>query len=389
MKDSLIYLDNNATTACAPEAWTAMSLYMAGTYGNASSLHYAGRVAHKAVEEAREKLAALLSVQKHELFFNSGATEGNNWIFLSILKSQPEKKRIVISSIEHKAVLLSAGDLANFGYEIVELPVTADGVLDLAAAAAQITPATLLVSVQYANNETGVIQPIAELVEMAHRQGALFHCDAVQGLGKSILDLSSLAVDSACFSAHKIHGPKGVGALFLRHGARSWPLKYPFQGGGQEHEIRPGTLNVAGIVGFGAAAELLHKHLPERLSYMTQLQQFLEEQLESNIPGCIIHGKNAPRIPNTTYVSVPNIPADMLLANLPLFAISEGSACNNGAIGMSYVLKAMSVSPDIAETSIRISTSFLNTRAELRGFMQSLCSVISHFAREEKDDSRS
>ena len=377
MTPPFVYLDNNATTVCAPEVVAAMIPYMsASSYGNPSSGHFAGRQAYRAVELAREQLAAILSVGKHELFFNSGATEGNNWIFYSLLKSRPKKRRIVVSSIEHKSVLLTARSLVEYGYEVIELPVTTDGVVDLATAKALITEDTLLVAVQYANNETGVIQPIQQLTELAHRQGALMHCDAVQGLGQATLNISELEVDSASFSAHKIHGPTGVGALYLNHGVCHWPFALPLQGGGQEKQVRPGTLNVPGIVGFGVAADLIYQNLPERLKYMRHLCDILEESLYDNFLGCIIHGSSVPRIANTTNVAIPGISSDILMANLPLICISNGSACNSGAIGGSYVLEAMDICPKEIEESIRVSVSIYNKTEEMELFINRVLEFV-------------
>lgn len=372
MKNKLIYLDNNATTACAPEVIEAMLPYMAESYGNPSSGHYAGRAAHRAVEEARSRLAETVCVKQHEIFFNSGATEGCNWIFLSLAKGKTERKKIAVSSIEHKAVLFSARELVHAGFEIVELPVTPAGVVDVGAAVALIDDQTALVSVQFANNETGVLQPVEELLKISHRHGAIFHCDAAQGLGKAKLDFSALPVDCATLSAHKAHGPKGVGVLFIRRGANGWPWNFPFMGGGQERNIRPGSLNVPAIVGFGKAAELICENNENAIMHMSQLQASFEHALLEKIPGCSIHGAQARRIPNTTNVAIPGIPADTLMANLPLFCISDGSACNEGAIGNSHVLKAMGCSQKVARCSVRISISRYSQESEINELVAEL-----------------
>jgi len=376
--NDIIYLDNNATTACAVEVVEAMLPYFSVQCGNPSSVHLAGRQALRAIEASREIIAEWLSVNKHEIFFNSGATEGNNWVFNALAQTKDNrKKRIVVSAIEHRAVLDTALRLKNYGFEVEILPVTVDGVVDLEKAAEIITKDTALVSVQYANNETGVIQPIAELLEIAHRAGAYFHCDAVQGAGKAKLDLSALPIDSAVISAHKVHGPKGVGVIFIRGGARNWPWEYPTAGGGQEQNIRPGSLNVPGIVGFGKAAELMHNNLADYLKHMRSLQFLLEEKLHALFKHCMIHGEKSHRLPNTTYVVIPGIPADILLANMPLFCVSSGSACNSGAISPSHVLLAMKCALKENKESIRISLSHYNSLKEIESFVAELINVYN------------
>lgn len=374
----LIYLDNNATTACAPEVVQAMLPFLADQYGNPSSQHLAGRTAFRAVEDARDKFALLLSVQRHELFFNSGATEGNNWIFQAFAQvAHPNRKRIVVSAIEHKSVLDTAVRLRKFGFDVQLLPVTSDGIVDVSQAADIITQDTALVSVQYANNETGVIQPVAELVKLAHSAGAFFHCDAVQGLGKAPLDLATLPVDSASFSAHKIHAPKGVGALFIRGGVRHWQWEYPLSGGGQEHNIRPGTYNVPGIVGLGKAVELLQSNLSLYLMHMQTLRNSLESQLKANLTKCRIHGERAPRIPNTTNLVIQGLPSDILMPNLPFVCVSIGSACNGHGIDPSHVLSAMGCAIKENRESVRISLSRYNSCDDINQFVVALTNAYS------------
>jgi cysteine desulfurase len=371
-----IYLDNNATTACLPEVVEAMAPYWQSAYGNAASVHYAGRVAHRAVEAARASIADALSVAPHQLFFNSGATEGNNWLFHAFASARGCLRRIVVGATEHKSVLHAAKRLECLGCEVVVLPVTSEGVIPMEAARNAITPGTGLVSVQLANNETGVVQPVRELAALAHAAGAFFHCDAVQGLGRIPVDLVGLGVDSAVFSGHKIHAPKGIGLLYLRSGVAHFPFDLPCQGGGQEQGIRPGTVNVTGVVGLAKAVE----RLPDAaaLARLRALQCRLEAALASRIPGSRIHGASAPRIPNTTNFSLPSVPADVLMANLPLICISNGSACNSGAVDTSYVLKAMGISADEARTSIRVSSSVLTTQTDIDSFVCQLDESYKH-----------
>lgn len=369
--EGLVYLDNNATTACAREVVAAMEPYQTFVFGNAESLHLAGRIARRAVESARETVAQTLAVEPGQIFFTSGATEGSNWIFQAFADAHPEARRIVVSAIEHKSVLNAAKRLGAFGFEVVCLPVTSDGVVDIAAAREAIQPGTGLVSVQLANNETGVVQPVHELVELAHGVGAFFHCDAVQALGKMQFSLADLGVDSTVFSAHKIHGPKGAGFLYLRSGANRFPFPMPLAGGGQERGIRPGTHNVPGIVGLGRAMELLPDE--SALVRMKALRDNFEAALLDAIPGSRINGAGVDRLPNTTNLYIPGVPSDILMDNIPLFCVSNGSACNTGAIEPSYVLQAMGLIPDDARKCIRVSMSAATSKSDLLALIDAIC----------------
>ena len=381
--DELVYLDNNATTACFPEVVAAMQPYWNLVFGNASSSHFAGRLVARAVEKAREAVASALDIDQGQVFFNSGATEGNNWIFQAFADSRPETRRVVVSAIEHKSVLNAAKRLERFGFEVSFLPVTSDGVVDLDAAREAIVRGTGLVSVQLANNETGVIQPIWELVEMAHSAGAFFHCDAVQALGKMPFSLTELGVDSATFSAHKIHGPKGMGFLYLRSGANQFPFPKPLEGGGQERNVRPGTLNVPGIVGLAKAMEMLPDE--DALERMRTLRDEFEAKLLAAIPGSCINGGKIERLPNTTNLFLPFGTAEILMSNMPLLCVSMGSACNSGVIEGSYVLKAMGCSVDKCNRSIRISTSVSTSKQELEQAEKTIIATVAKF-QEGYDD---
>ncbi len=369
--EGLVYLDNNATTACAQEVIAAMAPYWASAFGNAESGHLAGRIARRAVEASRATVADALDIDPNQIFFTSGATEGNNWIFQAFADSRSTARRVVVSAIEHKSVLNAAKRLEAFGFDVCLLPVTEDGVVDLAAAREAIKPGTGLVSVQLANNETGVIQPVSELAELSHSVGAFFHCDAVQALGKMPFSPVDLGVDSAAFSAHKVHGPKGVGFLYLRSGANRFPFPKPLAGGGQERGVRPGTHNVPGIVGLAKAMELL----PDQgaLEEMQRLRDEFEADVLKAIPGSRINGAGVERLPNTTNLFVPGMPSDFLMDNIPLFCVSNGSACNTGAIEPSYVLQAMGLTLDDARNCIRISTSISTSKSDLRAFIDAIC----------------
>lgn len=375
--EGLVYLDNNATTACAPEVVAAMEPYWGAAFGNAESAHFAGRLARRAVESARAAVAGALDADPGQVFFNSGATEGNNWIFQAFADSKPAARRVAVSAIEHKSVLNAAKRLESFGFEVALLPVTPEGVVDLDAAREAIRPGTGLVSVQLANNETGVVQPVRELTELAHEAGAFFHCDAVQALGKMPFTLANLGVDSAAFSAHKIHGPKGAGFLFLRAGANRFPFPMPLAGGGQERGVRPGTHNVPGIVGLGRAMELLPD--ASALARMKAMRDAFETAALAAIPGSRVNGAGAERLPNTTNLFIPGVPSDILMDSLPLFCVSNGSACNTGAIDPSYVLQAMGLSRDNARNSIRVSTSVSTLETELQSFLNALRAAKDSF----------
>ena len=358
-----VYLDNNATTACYPEVVEAMTPYWSHLFGNTESVHVAGRKAGAVVEQCRAAVANAIGARPYQIFFNSGATEGNNFIFSSYARTLGSRKRIAVSAVEHKSVLKAAESLVPLGYEVVTLPVTEGGVVDVAKARQLIDSAVGIVSVQLANNETGVLHSIPELVSIAHEHGAYFHCDAVQALGKVPLDVSALRVDSASFSAHKIHGPKGVGFLFVRDGSVKFPYAVAFSGGGQEQGLRPGTVNVPGIVGMAKAMTMLPAQ--EKLNEMASLLRRLEDGLRSLSIPCVIHGDNEDRLPNTCNVAFPGIPADMLIANLNAVCISTGSACNSQEVAPSGVLKAMGVDDDEALSSVRLSLSTETTAEEI------------------------
>lgn len=337
----MLYFDANATTPCAPEVQDAMRPYWDGTFANASSQHSAGRMAAQAVATARRSVAECLHARPQEIVFTSGATESTNLVFLGLLLAPRTRQRIVVSSIEHKAVLESAALLEEHGFEVIRLPVTSDGVVDMEVAERAITCDTALVSVQAANNEIGTIQPVQQIARLAHRVGAFYHVDAVQALGKMPVSMQDWECDFASFSAHKIYGPKGIGALFTHGGPQRWPWPRPFRGGGQEGGLRPGTLNVPGIVGFGAACT----HVQEKLSTLHKIQNLrdlFELSLKNYFSNHItILGKKAQRLPNTSGLIIDEIDSDMLVLQCKKLLFSNGSACNSGSIGISHVVKSL------------------------------------------------
>ena len=301
----MLYFDANATTPCAPEVQEAMRPFWDGTFANASSPHRAGRMAAQAVAVARRAVAECLDARPQEVVFTSGATESTNLVFWGLLLAPRTRRRVVVSSIEHKAVLESAALLEEHGFQVIRVPVTPDGVVDIDMAARAITDDTALVSVQAANNEIGTIQPVLQLARLAHQAGAFFHVDAVQALGKMPVSMRDWECDFASFSAHKIYGPKGIGALFVRGGPQRWPWPRPLRGGGQEGGLRPGTLNVPGIVGFGAACTLLQKNLIYNINRISELRNLFEASLKKKFENHItILGENVSRLPNTSGISL-------------------------------------------------------------------------------------
>lgn len=348
-----IYLDYNATAPTRDEAREIVANALSEP-ANASSVHSFGREARKSVENAREIIAALIGAQPNMVIFNSGATEGNNTV-LTHFKGE----RILVSAIEHPAVLEAAP-------QAEKIPVTSDGIVDLAALEKMLSAEkTALVSVMLVNNETGIIQPVAEISALAHKHGALFHCDAVQAVGRIPVHMAELGIDFMTLSSHKIGGPQGVGALALGLCGETPTL---LQGGGQERNARAGTENVAGIAGFGAAAKLAKDELENYARKAGALQNKLEAALE----GVKIYGQNANRVANTTLLSLPGASSETLLMALDLegIAVSNGSACSSGRVEPSHVLKAMGASNDEAMGAIRISTGWNTGETDIDRFLE-------------------
>lgn len=368
-----IYLDNHATTPCDPRVLEAMLPYFTEAFGNPSSaLHRHGRVAAEAVERAREQVAGLIGAQPREIVFTSGATESNNLAILGAARGdQTGRRRILTTPIEHKAVLEPSRQLAGQGFELVWLPVDARGRADAEAARRLINDDTLLVSVQAANNEIGTIQPVAEIAETAHRHGAIVHCDATQAVGKIPFDVGGWGVDLASLSAHKLYGPKGVGALYVNRGFRKGWLRPLVLGGGQEAGVRSGTHNVPGIVGLGEACEIAGQEMAREWARVSGLRDSLEERLRSAIPNLQINGDLDNRLPGNSSLSFPGVEADALILNLPDLALSMGSACNSGTVEPSYVLTAVGMRREVANSTVRIGWGRFNTPDEV-GFAADL-----------------
>lgn len=356
-----IYLDHAATTPVRPEVFDAMAPYFGPRFGNPSSTHRWGREARAALDEARERVAQSLGAAPDEICFTSGGTESDNLAVLGawrVLRAQG-KRGVVTSPTEHKAVLVAAHQAAKEGAEERLLRIDATGRIDLADAETTLGSDTAVCSLMWVNNETGVVQPIAELAARAKAQGALFHTDAVQAFGKVEVDARTIPFDFASVSGHKLGAPKGIGAFFIRRGA---PLEPLFFGGSQDRGRRPGTENVAAAVGLARAMELAVAEREAHWRTYEAMRDALQAALEAKVPGLVVHGGRAPRAPHILNVSVPGTDSESLLMALDLqgVAASSGSACQSGSITPSHVLSAMGVAPDLANAAIRMSFGALN-----------------------------
>lgn len=359
-----IYLDYNATTPVDREVLEAMLPYFSGSFGNASSIHSAGQRGRSAVDAARESVAALLGAKSSEIVFTCGGTEADNLALFGIVARGAEPRRhIITTAIEHHAVLNSAQALEKQGVDVTYVPAGHDGIVDPDDIREAIRPETALISVMLANNEIGTIQPIEEIGRIAGEEDVTFHCDAVQGAGKLPLDVNRLGVDLLSISAHKIYGPKGVGALYVRSGTELEPI---FHGGHHERDRRPGTENVPGIVGLGKAAELAGKNLATDAARLAALRDKFEAALLS-IPGVRVNGDPQRRVPNTCNLSFEAASGEALVIALDLqgIACSTGAACSSGAVEPSHVLTAIGLSPDQARSSLRFSLGRPTTAEEI------------------------
>lgn len=364
---NVIYMDNNATTRVAPEVVEAMMPFLTESYGNPSSMHTFGGHVGQDVKDARIKVAALLGAEPGEITFTSCGTESDSTAILSALRTDPEKRHIVTTRVEHPAVKNLCENLetvTGHKYRVTRLKVDAEGMLDMAEYQAALSEDTAIVSVMWANNETGVIFPVAEMAGMAKERGILFHTDAVQAVGKIAIDLKSLDIDFLSLSGHKLHAPKGVGVLYIKRGT----LFVPFMmGGHQEHGRRGGTENVTSIVGLGRACELAAEKMIEENSRVKQLRDRLEEKLLAAIPKSMLNGNKTERLPNTANISFEFVEGEAILLHMNQHGIcaSSGSACTSGSLEPSHVLRAMGVPFTAAHGSIRFSLSVYNTVEEV------------------------
>ena len=375
MQDT-IYFDNNATTAVAPEVVEAMLPFLTKLYGNPSSIHRFGGQVMAHVDKAREQLAGLLGATPSEIIFTSCGTESDNAALRSAVFTQPKRKKIVISQIEHPAILNTAKDLERSGVAVAVIPVDEHGRLDMDFAKEEIDENTALVSVMWANNEIGNIFPVRELAEMAHAKGALFHTDAVQAVGKVPINLAVDGIDFLSLSGHKLHAPKGVGALYVRRGIRFHPFVI---GGHQENGRRAGTENVASLVGLGTAAELAKANMEKENTFVRSLRDTLEQGVVATIKDVRVNGDVANRLPNTTNISFEYIEGESILMLLDQFGIcaSSGSACTTGSLEPSHVLRAMNLPYTAAHGAIRFSFSRYNTMEEVQFTLEKLPPIIA------------
>ncbi len=370
------YFDNNATTRVAPEVLEAMLPFLKESWGNPSSAYAFGKEVAAAVEAARAKVAALINADPKEIVFTSCGTESNNSALHSAVALHPDKRHLLTTAVEHSATLRYCDFLQKQGHAVTFLPVDSDGSLDLHLLEQSIRPDTALVSVMWANNETGVLFPIEEIAAICRSKGALFHTDAVQAAGKVKLDVQAAGVDFLSLSAHKLYAPKGIGALYIRRRTRYQPYLI---GGHQERDRRGGTENVAGMVGFGRAAELAMAGMPEEITRVRALRDRLESGLLSAISNALRTGAKEPRLPNTANLAFEPVEAEAVLIMLDQAGIcaSSGSACTTGSVEPSHVLRAMGFSPARARSCLRFSLGRYTTAAEVDYLLKHLPPIIA------------
>ncbi|GFH62954.1 MAG: cysteine desulfurase NifS [Candidatus Desulfovibrio kirbyi] len=370
-----IYLDNNATSAVDSGVLAAMLPYLGSLYGNPSSLHNFGGQVAAAIEDARESVAALLGAEPDEIIFTSCGSESDNAAFWSAVQTQPEKRRLITTRVEHPAVLNVAQYWERQGYRVTYLGVDNKGRLDMDEYAAALSEDTALVSIMFANNEVGNIYPIARMAEAAKEKGVLFHTDAVQAVGKTPIDLKHLHADMLSLSGHKIHAPKGIGVFYVRRGVRFRPF---LRGGHQESGRRAGTENVPYIIGLGGAAQLAADHIQKERIQVSSLRNKLENGILGQIPHCIVNGDTENRLSNTSNISFKNVEGEAILLMLDRLGIcaSSGSACTSGSLEPSHVLRAMGVPFTYAHGSIRLSLSCYTTEEDVDYVIEKFPKII-------------
>ncbi|MCH6552706.1 MAG: IscS subfamily cysteine desulfurase [Acidobacteria bacterium] len=374
-----VYMDNHATTPVDPRVLEAMLPYFTNQFGNAASRNHSfGWQAEQGVDTAREQVAALINATPKEIIFTSGATESDNLAIKGVAEMYREQGNHIITAVtEHKAVLDTCKRLEKHGCQVTYLPVSKEGLIDLDELRATITDKTVLITIMYANNEIGVLQPIEEIGKIAKEKKVLFHTDAVQAVGKVPFDVQKMNVDLASISAHKMYGPKGVGALYVRRRNPRVQLSAIIDGGGHERGMRSGTLNVPGIVGFGAACEVAQKEMPAEMERLRGLRDRLHQGITSRLDEIYPNGSMEHRLPHNLNVSFAYVEGESLLMGINDIAVSSGSACTSASLEPSYVLKALGVGEDLAHTSIRFGLGRFNTEEEVDYVVDRLAETVS------------
>jgi len=374
MKKHRIYLDHAATTYVAGEVLQAMLPYFTTEYGNAASIHAFGRDAEKALAKAREQVAKAINANPEEIYFTSGATEANNWVIRGAVKNHPSK-RVVVSAIEHPCILETCADLVKDGYKVDYVKVDEFGVIQVSDLIAKLSKPCALVSIMTANNEVGTIQYLNTIAKICHDKGVLFHTDATQAISSVLIDVKEMKIDALSMSAHKIYGPKGIGALYIKHGVKI--AKYMF-GGHQENNMRAGTSNVAGAVGFGAAMTVATRDANINNARMKSLRDYLINQIETKIEGAFLNGHRSQRLPNNVHFSFSGIEGEAIsmLLDLAGVAVSTGSACASGSLDRSHVLTAMGVKDALANGSVRFTLGRGTTREDIDYTVGELVKIV-------------
>ena len=374
----LIYLDNAATTKTAPEVVEAMLPYFSEYYGNASTVYAFGEESRKAVTHARDTIAKALAAKSEEIYFTAGGSESDNWALKATAEAYKSKgNHIITSKIEHHAILHTCEYLAQQGFEITYLDVDENGLISLEELEKAIRPTTILISIMFANNEIGTIEPVAEIGRIAHEHGVLFHTDAVQAFGQVPIDVDAMHIDMLSSSGHKLNGPKGIGFLYIRKGVK---IRSLIHGGAQERKRRAGTENVPGIVGYGKAVELAMADLEERTKKEAELRDYLIKRVETEIPFTRVNGDRSKRLPNNVNFCFRFIEGESLLIMLDMKGIcaSSGSACTSGSLDPSHVLLAIGLEHEIAHGSLRLTLGIDTTKEEIDTTIEELKKIVSH-----------
>ncbi len=371
----MIYLDNNATTPLDPQVAEKIAKFAQEHFGNPSSLYPIGREVKDMINEARETIAKVLGASRSEIIFTGSGTEADNFAIRGVLEANPDKNEFITSAIEHPAVLRTADYLEKKGFKVTYVPVDSKGVIDIEFLKKAISPHTALISIMQANNEIGTIQPIEEVSKIAKEKGILVHTDAVQSFGKIEVNVDSLGVDLLSVSAHKIYGPKGIGALYIRKGTKISPLIY---GGHQEREMRAGTENTIGIIGFGEAVRVMRERSHQDKKLINKLAERLKKGIENKIPKVKFNGHEKQRIKGTLNFSFLSLEGEAILLALATkeIYVSTGSACSEGAEDVSHVLQAIGLKPEVARSSIRISLGRFNTEKDINIVLMELPEIV-------------